>query len=283
MPSKRIRSGRCAANTIAVGSEQAVYCSPRSVCRVLEPTLPDLQSLIGQQGLDLLQRHGLLEALVERLLISELIRDIQLDEATISAAREAYGKQHNLPTEEALQERLTSSGINPELFDEQLQRPARMAQLARDQFSAKAESRFLAQKNRLDRVVYSLLRLNNHSQAQELYLRIAHEEADFSELAGRYSEGSERNTNGVIGPVPLNQSHPVLSEKLRAAQQGTLLEPFRVDRWWVVARLERFAPATFDERMADQMSMELLQEWVKQETSRTLSALSQPAPGSAPS
>ena len=84
----------------------------------------------------------------------------------------------------------------------------------------------------------------------------------------------ERNTNGVIGPVPLNQAHPTLSEKLRAAQPGMLLEPFRIDRWWLVARLERFAQASFDERMAAQMSMELLQEWLKQETQRSIQALS---------
>ena len=75
----------------------------------------------------------------------------------------------------------------------------------------------------------------------------------------------------------------MLSEKLRATKPGVLLEPFRVDRWWVVARLERFAPATFDERMAEQMSMELLQEWVKQETSRTLSALEPNTDGSSAS
>ena len=108
----------------------------------------------------------------------------------------------------------------------------------------------------------------------ELYLRIAHGEDNFSDLAGRYSQGMERNTNGVIGPVPLNQAHPILSEKLRAAQPGMLLEPFCIDRWWLVARLERFAQASFDERMAAQMSMELLQEWLKQETQRSIQALS---------
>jgi parvulin-like peptidyl-prolyl isomerase len=211
---------------------------------VLTPTLPDLHALIGAQGLDLLREHRLLETLIERMLISSLIAEVELDAAVPSDTDE---------------------------------RPLRLAKLARDQFGAKAEARFLQQKGRLDRVVYSLLRLDSRSQAQELYLQIAHGEADFPQLASRFSQGPERSTNGVVGPVPLNQAHPTLSDKLRAAQPGALLEPFRIDRWWVVARLERYAAASFDARMAEQMSMELLQEWLQQETAHRLSALDRTA------
>lgn len=226
---------------------------------MLHPTLPDLRQVIGSEGLTLLREHNLLEALVERMLVAEMIKEISLDPEVLSNAREAYSRQRRVPIDS--------------VPNEAIERPLRMAQLARDQFGAKAEARFLLEKGRLDRVVYSLLRLESRSQAQEFYLRIAHAEADFSDLASRFSQGSERNTNGIVGPAPLNQSHPALSEKLRAAKPGALLEPFPVDRWWVVVRLERFAPATFDQSMADQMSMELLQEWVKQETSHTLGLL----------
>ena len=211
---------------------------------MLKPTLPDLHALIGAQGLDLLRQHRLLETLIERMLISSLIAEVALD-ATV-----------------------------PSDTDE---RPLRLAKLARDQFGAKAEARFLQQKGRLDRVVYSLLRLDSRSQAQELYLQIAHGEADFPQLASRFSQGPERSTNGVVGPVPLNQAHPTLADKLRAAQPGALIEPFRIDRWWVIARLERYAAASFDARMAEQMSMELLQEWLQQETAHRLSALDRTA------
>lgn len=242
---------------------------------VLEPTLPDLNSIFSSEALALLSKHGLVESLIERMLVSELTRTVTLPEETRQAAIAKLLRQRNLPpSQEALEDLIQASGLSRAAFYDQLLRPARMAHLAHDQFGAKAEARFLGQKERLDRVVYSLLRLNSQSEAQELYLRIAHGEANFSDLAGRYSQGMERNTNGVIGPVPLNQAHPTLSEKLRASQPGQLLEPFRIDRWWVVARLERFAPASFDERMAAQMSMELLQEWLKEETNRRIRVLS---------
>ena len=241
---------------------------------MLEPTLPDLRSSFSAEGLALLTRHGLLESLIERMVVSEITRSVELPEATQQTVINDFLRQQNAGSPEALGELIRNSGLSEDAFYDQLFRPARMAQIAQAQFGAKAEARFLGQKGRLDRVVYSLLRLNSQSQAQELYLRIAHGEANFSDLAGRYSEGMERNTNGVIGPVPLNQAHPTLSEKLRAAKPGMLLEPFRIDRWWVVARLERFAPASFDERMGAQMSMELLQEWLKEDTRRRVQALS---------
>ena len=237
---------------------------------MLETHLPDFQALIGAPGLKLLEHHGLLKSLLERAVIEDLLANVVISDELKTMAKQGYCQQHQLTSDDALDRHISDKNLTREQFEDQLLRPYKMKQLARDEFSAKAESRFLLMKERLDRVVYSLLRLESRSQAIEFYLRIASQEASFSDLAGHYSQGNERNTNGIVGPSPLNQSHPVLSEKLRAAKPGQLLEPFRIDRWWLVTRLERFSPATFDEQMSDQMSMELLQEWVQQETSRKL-------------
>ena len=212
------------------------------------------------------------ELLVGRMLVSEVTRPVNLTDEQRQAAINDYLRQNNITSPDSLDSLIETSGLTEDAFYDQLLRPTRLARLAQEEFGTKAEARFLSEKGRLDRVVYSLLRLESRSQALEFYLRIANQEANFSDLAGRYSQGSERNTNGIVGPSPLNQSHPVLSEKLRAAKPGQLLEPFRIDRWWIVTRLERFSPATFDEEMSDQMSMELLQEWLQQETSRKLGA-----------
>ena len=79
--------------------------------------------------------------------------------------------------------------------------------------------------------------------ARELYLRIANGEANFADLAAQHSQGNESKTNGIIGPVPLNQAHPILAERLRTSQPGQLQEPFSIDEWWLVLRLERYEPA----------------------------------------
>ena len=51
---------------------------------------------------------------------------------------------------------------------------------------------------------------------------------------------------------------------MRTSQPGQLLEPFRIDEWWLVARLERYEPARFDEKTALKMTDELFQEWIEE-------------------
>ena len=239
----------------------------------LELNLPDFKGLFGSAGLSLLQRNGLLELLIERSMVEVLASDIEISEEVKTAIFNGYQKKHSLQSEEAKKEHIAKLRITETEFEERVLRPYRIKQLAKARFGAKAEGHFLVTKERLDTIVYSLLRLDSRSVAQEMYLKIAHNEANFGDLAETYSQGPERNTKGVIGPTPLNQSHPILKEKLRAATPGRLLEPFKLDKWWVVTRLEKIAPATFDEQMADKMSIELFQEWLRQETQNNLAKL----------
>jgi len=73
-----------------------------------------------------------------------------------------------------------------------------------------------------------------------------------------------------VGPVPLNQAHPALSERLRTSQPGQLLEPFRIEDWWLVARLERYETARFDESTTQMMVEELFHEWIQEEVLRKI-------------
>ena len=95
-----------------------------------------------------------------------------------------------------------------------------------------------------------------------------------ADLAKRFAEGPERNTNGIVGPVSLTQAHPTLVEKLQVAQPGVLLEPFRISSWWLVVRLERYAPATFNDEVSDQMCDELFDVWLCQEAAEVLNQMS---------
>jgi parvulin-like peptidyl-prolyl isomerase len=117
------------------------------------------------------------------------------------------------------------------------------------------------------------VRVQDGLLARELYFRISAGEASFADLAARFSEGPEKATNGIVGPVPLTQAHPVLAEKLRIASPGVLMEPFSLAEWWLVVRLERYTPAIFDDAMAERMASELFDEWVQQEAARRLLAI----------
>ena len=60
-------------------------------------------------------------------------------------------------------------------------------------------------------------------------------------------------------------------EKLKVAEPGVLLEPFRISDWWLVVRLERYAPATFTDEVSEQMCEEMFNAWINEETARILS------------
>ena len=76
-----------------------------------------------------------------------------------------------------------------------------------------------------------------------------------------------------MGPIALDRAHPVLAEKLRSSSVGNLLEPFNIQEWWLVVRLEQYQPAQFDQAMAQRMSSELFEEWISEELAPKLGSL----------
>ena len=112
--------------------------------------------------------------------------------------------------------------------------------------------------------------------AQELFLRIDGGESNFGDLAAKYSEGPERNTKGIVGPVSMTQAHPSVAELLRTSKPGLLLHPIQLGEWWIVLRLESYRPASFDEVMAERLSRELFDLWVNEELTRKMAGLKEP-------
>ena len=236
--------------------------------------LHELKKVIGDDGRILLQRYGLLQPLVTKMITSQAIADVVVSDPDLNQARLDLLEEKGYDGIEQWPQLLEDVvGTEPEVMTA-LSNKERQQKFLREQFSPKAEARFLDRKNELDTVVYSLLRLENRFLAQELYLQIESGESNFADLAKRYAEGPERNTNGIVGPVSLTQAHPVLVEKLRVTQPGVLLEPFRISDWWLVVRLERYSPATFDDEISLKMCQELFAEWQKEQSLYCLKQLS---------
>ena len=244
--------------------------------------VPALRRAIGAEGRDLLNRFKLLTPLVERMVAREAIAAVAVSEEQLEQARLGLLRQRGYDGMEQWAQLLDELGRSEEEVLERLLDGIRRRSFMRERFAPKAEARFLERKNELDQVVYSLLRLENSFLARELYLQIESGESNFADLAKRYAEGPERNTNGIVGPVSLTQAHPTLVEKLRVAQPGVLLEPFRISDWWLVVRLERYSPATFTDEVSDQMCQEMFDAWIDEETDAILSQLASSVPDPVP-
>jgi parvulin-like peptidyl-prolyl isomerase len=233
----------------------------------------DFLPALAEPVLGELRRHNLLQALVQRQVIAEAVAGVALDPDTCRELREQFCQQNGLADDEAVRAFLRANGLTEEDLQWQVELPVRIRSHCEADFRHKAEAHFLSRKNQLDRVVYSLLRVQDRFLARELYLRLEASEANFAELAANYSEGPERQTNGIVGPVPLTQAHPALAERLRTSHSGELMQPFQIENWWLVVRLESYTPASFDEATAERMARELFDQWVAEETTRKLRSL----------
>ena len=218
---------------------------------------------LDQQALATLASVGSLDPFLRQsLLVEAVAQDILSDEERQQALIH-FAEERRLSSQEDLERFRIANLLSPQALALQVELPLRLRKHCERVYLAKSEARFLERKQHLDQVVYSLLRLQDEGLAQELYLQLQDGEASFAELAARYAEGPERATRGVVGPVPLTQSHPLLVERLRTAPAGVVQEPFAVDRWWLLFRLESFTPAVFDDAMAQQMSRELFDQWLE--------------------
>ncbi|MFM7087824.1 MAG: peptidylprolyl isomerase [Cyanobium sp.] len=217
-----------------------------------------------------LARHQLLLPLLRQRVIAAAVAGVSLSEEERVEAQKAWASHHNITSMEVLQNHCRRYGLVEADLHWQAELPMRVQRYGEEHFSHRAENRFLARKNQLDQVIYSLLRVQDGALARELYLRIAEGEADFAELAARYALGPERSTRGVVGPVPMLQAHPILAELLRTSQVGQLHPPIAIEQWWLVVRLESLHPASFDEDMRRRMTRELFEEWVEEEVARWL-------------
>lgn len=220
-----------------------------------------------------LARLGLLEPYERSNLLALAASNIALSEEQVEAARQVFCRQHQIRDAEALKAWAAARMLCPAALEAQILQPLQLQLLCQRDFSAKAEARFLQRKNQLDRVVYSLLRLRDGGLARELYLRIDDGDTNFADLAARYAEGPEQATRGIVGPVPLTQAHPALVDRLRTAPPGVVLEPFQVESWWLVVRLESLTSATFDEATAARMAQELFEQWIGEQVERRLADL----------
>jgi parvulin-like peptidyl-prolyl isomerase len=228
---------------------------------------------LSPPALALLARHGLLRPLLRQIYLDDTLAQVELSEEERQQALAAFAQQRQITSAETLEQFRQDQLLTEEALTALIERPVRLQRHCERSYRPKAEARFLQRKTELDRVVYSLIRLVDEGLARELYLQLDEGEVSFADLAAAHSEGPERSTRGVVGPVPLTQAHPLLVERLRTAPAGVVQEPFRIERWWLVFRLESLTPATFDEAMAAQMSEELFEDWLEAEVDVQLNAL----------
>ena len=140
-------------------------------------------------------------------------------------------------------------GLNkPEDFTHYAQKSQKKKAVIADLLKGCGESLFIRYKDRLDRVLYSLIRVDSAEQAHDLFYSIDANEIEFGDAAAQYSIGPESKTQGIIGPVDLTTPHPEIAARLRTATPRQLFPPFQADQWHAIIRLEYRFDSEYDEK-----------------------------------
>ena len=220
--------------------------------------------------LPLLKQYGMLPQLLREIVIENATVSITLSEEEVTEAYKQFYQQQQLGDEQQLQAWLKSRGLEREQLDYLVTRTLRLEKFKQDTWGSKVEPYFLQRKEKLDKVIYSLIRVNDIAVAQELYFRVQEDEQPFAELAREYSKGPEAQTGGLIGPVELGVPHPVLAKMLLKSQPGQALPPTRLGDWILIVRLEQFLPAQLDPATHKRLLNEQFEAWLQGEISSTI-------------
>ena len=164
-----------------------------------------------------------------------------------AAAIASYCKHHQLASDEALKQWCFRHALSPGTLLAEALHLQKWQALASDGIPGSEESLFLRFKDRLDRVLYGLIRVDNEALARDLFFAIEAGELRFGEAARRHSCGPEAGTEGIVGPVDLATPHPEISSRLRVASPGELILPFKLEQWHIILRLDYRFEASLDQ------------------------------------
>lgn len=236
----------------------------------------DNQVYTAEDLVPLLREYQMLPKLAQEILIDKAIAEIECTAEENTATYNQFCQQNQLGSEEEVETWLEKQGMTREQLQNLITKRLRLDKFKEVTWKDQVDAHFIKRKSQLDRVVYSLIRVEKPEVAQELYFRIKDDENTFSALAMEYSEGTEAQTGGLIGPVEINAPHPKIAQILATCQPGQLIPPTRVGEWIVIVRLENYLSAKLDEAMRQRMLDELFREWLNKTMKQKVSFLTSP-------
>lgn len=212
----------------------------------------------------LIRRSGLAPSLLRRQIEEEIVCLVEPELDPSMDIWDSFREKHDIHDDDSLANWLQYRGWDQRDLRFHLLRPASLNKFMEQRYGPGVEEVFLAKKNDLDTVIYSLLRVKDYGLARELWISLSEGEAEFAELASRYSDGPEAKTKGVIGPISLGVIEPVLAERLRSLRVGQLRPPELLGEWHVLLRLETLTPARLDQNIRQKLLNEQFETWISQ-------------------
>jgi parvulin-like peptidyl-prolyl isomerase len=222
--------------------------------------LDSYQALALRPLPEILLENGILRQLAQQAVINHLREAVSFSPEEQHTLIERLWEGVSLPKPQQLSPHWLSE-LPPE-WQPPLQKrwdQIRIQKWLDDTYTDEVESYFLERRVELEQVVYAMIRLRHQGTAEELYLRLLDDGADFAELALKYSLGDERYTDGLVGPMAVGKPHARIRAALSKLTVGELHPPILVENWILLLRLVHRLPATLNDATRASLQQELLQ------------------------
>ncbi|MCC5638670.1 peptidylprolyl isomerase [Nostoc sp. CHAB 5844] len=231
----------------------------------MNTALQIVEIIVPTEIIPLLASYNLVPQFLCESIINSAIESITCTPTEINQALEQFYQHWDLTTENKIQAWCFRYGWNQQKLILLATRKLRIEKFKQTTWGQQIESYFLKRKRQLDKVIYSLIRTENRSTANELFFRINEGEQSFTELAKEYSQGPEADTSGIIGPVEFGSITPNFAQLLYTSQVGVVQSPLPWGNVWVIVRVEKLIPAQLDDFMRQRLLQENFEIWLQQQ------------------
>ena len=224
--------------------------------------IQDLHADFSAPSFDQIRKGNLLRIYLKEYVLNEITKNISIEKKQLEDAKMIFYKEKNINDNTKLNKFLLFNGINEKDLEYQISLPLKVKILSTYVLENKIENHFLKRKDELNLYKYNAIRVNGSDLAHEIYFQLEGGESNFFDLSRAYSLDKKIFPDGVVGPKNTVGLHPVIKEKLRTYDNGDLIKPFQIDKWWLIIKLLERKEASLDQKTSKQMALELCEIFV---------------------
>ena len=219
---------------------------------------------LNHETIQLLKNNKLLLPLIKSEFVKNVLEKVDIEKEEEEKLIKIFLEKYGVKDMENKDQWMNDNNLNSETLKNLALADVKLKKYCDDNFKHKVNARFLEGKNQLDIFVYTLIRVDDMNKAKEIYMQLLEKEADIGDLATKYSQGPEKNRRGIVGPISIENTHPILAKELKFSQVGIVQPPIKLEeKFNIVFRVEYSQPAQLDQLMQEKLVLELFDEWVE--------------------
>jgi len=184
-------------------------------------------------------------------------------EFNFKESNKEFCKNNNIKDEVQLSRYLKVKGMLMNDHERNLLNSKKVLIIAEEQFSEKAKSDFIKNKNLLDMYTYKYIEFFDSDFAHEIFFQLDSGESTFDKLFSNDLKAiSNVKSYGKVGPLDLAKINPIIKEKILKTNLNEVIAPFKAGDFWFLIMLEAKKEAQFDELTKTKMVLSLFDEWI---------------------